>query len=105
MLVSPHYISEHHLREGILELVMKHSVELAGSVKTPAHHAACSVPRDEPGAGLTPLQEQDGGGVHCLHLGAGVVVVREEEQLPILPANSQHLPDQCCHEKSNYSNS
>ena len=98
MLVSPLYISKHHLREGILELVMKHSVELASSVETPAHHAACSVPRDEPGAGLTPLQEQDGGGVHCLHLGAGVVVVREEEQLPIFPANSQHLPDQCCHE-------
>ena len=26
------------------------------------------------------------------HLGAGVVVVREEEQLAILPANGQHLP-------------
>ena len=77
---------------------MKHSVELACSVKTPAHHAACPVTRDEPGAGLTPLQEHDGGGVHRGDLGAGVVVVREEEQLPILPANSQHLPDQCCHE-------
>ena len=75
LLVSPQYIPEHHLGEGILEFVMKHSVELASSVKTPAHHTACSVPRDEPGPGLTPLQEDNGGRMDGLELYTGVVVV------------------------------
>ena len=89
--VRTEQVPEDHLWQWVLEFMMEDSVELLLSVQAPANHASCPVSRDESRARLTPLQDHDAGGVYCLQLHAGVVMVGVEIQLPRLTANGQHL--------------